>query len=80
MEKLSKRINNLNEVSKKMLKYGFLIGIIFLIISNLLLKSASSIVELSVAREFVSENVYALCEVVTGALLLDMMIIKDDKN
>lgn len=80
MGKLSELIANLNSVSKNVLKYGFLIGIIFLIIADLLLKNADSISELSIAREFFSENVYALCEVVIGALLLDMMIVKDDKD
>lgn len=80
MKKLVERFTNLGEVSKKMLKYGLLIGIVFLLISNFLLKNANNIKEINIAREFLTENIYAICEIVVGALLLDTLIIKDDKN
>jgi len=77
MEKLSKRLTNLNKISKNILKYGLLLVLIFFIISNVLLKRANSISELNIAREFVSGNVYALCEIIVGAIMVDMFMEKN---
>ena len=80
MEKLSERLSNLNRLSKKILKYGLLVVLIAFIISIFLLKSANSIYMLNIAREFVSANVYALCEVVVGAIMFDMFMDKEDQK
>ena len=76
MEKLSKRLTNLNNVSKNILKYGLLLVLVFLIISNVLLKNVSSIAELNIVREFICGNVYAFCEVIIGAIMFDMFMDK----
>jgi len=79
MEKLSERLTNLNKVSKNILKYGLLMVLIAFIISNVLLKNAGSISTLNTAREFVCANVYAFCEVVMGAIMIDMFMEKNDR-
>jgi len=79
MEKLSKRLTNLNKVSKNILKYGLLLVLVFLIISNVLLKNVNSVAELNIAREFVCGNVYAFCEVIIGAIMFDMFMDKNDQ-
>lgn len=79
MEKLSKRLTNLNKISKNILKYGLLLVLVFLIISNVLLKNVSSVSELNIAREFVCSNVYAFCEVIIGAIMIDMFMEKNDQ-
>lgn len=80
MEKISEKLSNLNKVSKCLLKYGLLVIVISFIIGNLMLRSADSVYLLNVAHEFVSANVYALCEVIIGAIMLDMFIIGEDKK
>ena len=79
MEKLSKRLINLNKISKNILKYGLLLVLIFLIISNILLKNVNSLSELTIAREFVCSNVYAFCEIIIGAIMIDMFMEKNDQ-
>ena len=79
MEKLSKRLINLNKISKNILKYGLLLVLIFLIISNILLKNVNSLSELNIAREFVCSNVYAFCEIIIGAIMIDMFMEKNDQ-
>ena len=79
MEKLSKRFTNLNKVSKNILKYGLFLVLIFLIISNFLLKNVNTIEELNIAREFVCSNVYAFCEIIIGAIMIDMFMEKNDQ-
>ena len=79
MEKLSKRFKNLNKISKNILKYGLLLVLISLIISNSLLKKVDSVAELNIAREFVSGNVYTFCEVVIGAIMIDVFLEKNDQ-
>ena len=79
MEKLSRRLTNLNKISKNVLKYGLLLVLVFLIISNVLLKNVSSVVELNIAREFVCSNVYAFCEIIIGAIMIDMFMEKNDQ-
>ena len=80
MGKLIEKLSNLNEVSKNMLRYGILIVLVAFIISNILLKSANTIRSLNIAQEFTSGNVYALCEILIGAIMLDMLIVKEDKK
>lgn len=79
MEKLSKRLTNLNKISKNILKYGLLLVLVFLIISNVLLKNVNSIAELNIAREFTCSNIYAFCEVIIGAIMIDMFMDKNAK-
>lgn len=79
MEKLTERLINLNKISKNLLKYGMLIVLIFFIFSSFLLKNATTISELNLAREFVSGNVYAFSEVVIGTIMIDMLIEKNDQ-
>ena len=76
MEKISERLTNLNKISKNILKYGLLIVLIALIISNILLRRADSIENLTIARAFVCSNVEALCEVLLGAIMFDVLMIK----
>lgn len=80
MEKISEKLSNLNKVSKKLLKYGLLVIFISSIIGNLMLRSADSVYLLNIAHEFISGNVYALCEVLIGAIMLDMFIVGDNKK
>ena len=54
MEKLSERLTNLNKISKYILKYGLLVVLIGLIISNILLKNADISVD-------IAENVSDVC-------------------
>ena len=77
MGKLLDRLENLNKISKNILKYGLGIVLIASIISSILIKRADSIVALNLAREFTSANVHTLCEVIIGAILFDMLIGKD---
>lgn len=79
MEKFSKRFTNLNRVSKIILKYGLFIVLVALVISNMLLKSANSISTLNLAREFACGSIYACCEVIMGAIMIDMLIEKNDR-
>ena len=79
MEKLSKRLTNLNKISKNILKYGLLLVLVFLIISNVLLKNVNSVSELNIAREFICGNVYAFCEVIIGAIMFDMFMEKKEE-
>ena len=78
MDKLSKRFTNLNKISKNILKYGLLLVLISLIISNFLLNDVESVAELNIAREFVSGNVYAFCEIIIGAIMVDMFMDKKE--
>ena len=78
MEKLSKRLLNLNKISKNILKYGLLLVLIFLIISNFMLKNANSVAQLNIARQFVCGNVDAFCEIIIGAIMIDMFMAKND--
>ena len=80
MEKFSKKLINLNHVSKNLLKYGLLIVLISLIISNILIRNASSVYSLNVAHEFASGSVYTLCEVIIGTIMMDMFIVEEDKK
>lgn len=80
MDKLSDRLENLNKISKKILKYGLIIVLIASIISSILIKRADSIATLNLAREFVCANVHTFCEVIIGAILFDMLIGKDQEN
>ena len=77
MEKLSERLTNLNKVSKNLLKYGLLIVLISLIISNILLKNVQTISTLNMVREFICGNVYAFCEIIMGTIIFDILIEKD---
>jgi len=79
MEKLTERLTNLNKVSKNILKYGLLIVLISLIISNIMLKNVMNISTLNMVREFICGNVYAFCEVIMGAIMFDMLMEKDDR-
>ena len=80
MEKISEKLSNLNKVSKSLLKYGLFVILISFIIGNVMLRSADSVYLLNVAHEFISANVYALCEVLIGVIMLDMFIVGDDKK
>jgi len=80
MEKFSKKIINLNHVSKKLLKYGLLVVFISLVISNILIRSASSVYSLNIAYEFASGSVYTLCEVIIGTIMIDMFMVEEDKK
>ena len=80
MEKFSEKLSNLNNVSKNLLKYGLLVILIAFVIGNVMLKNADTVYLLNVSHEFISANVYALCEVLIGAIMLDMFIIKEDKK
>lgn len=77
MEKLSKRLLKLNKISKNILKYGVLVILVFFIISSVMLKKADNLAELTIAREFISGNVYALCELVMGSIMIDMFMGKE---
>ena len=79
MEKLSERLTSLNNISKNILKYGMLIVLISLIISNNLLKNATDISSLNLVHEFICGNVYAFCEIIVGAIMVDMLIEKDNR-
>jgi len=74
MEKLSERVKNLNKISKYILKYGSFIVLLFFIVSVVLIRRADSVAFLNLAREFFCGNVYALCEVIIGALMVDIFI------
>ena len=80
MDKVSQKLLNLNSVSKKLLRYGMFVIFIFCVVASILVKNATTVSSLSVAREFISGNVYAFCEVIIGAIMLDMMIIEDEKT
>lgn len=80
MEKFSKKIINLNHVSKKILKYGLLVVLVSLLISNTLIRSANSMYSLKIAYEFASGSVYTLCEVIIGTIMIDMLMIEKDKK
>ena len=80
MGKILDRLENLNKISKNILKYGLGIVLIASIISSILIKRADSIATLNLAREFVSANVHTFCEVIIGAILFDMLIGKDQEN
>jgi len=77
MGKILDRLENLNKISKNILKYGLGIVLIASIISSILIKRADSIVALNLAREFASANVHTFCEVIIGAILFDMLIGKE---
>ena len=79
MEKLTERLTNLNIVSKSILKYGMLLVFICLIISLILIRNASNLVSLNLAREFVCSNVHAFCEVIIGAIMFDVLMEKKEK-
>lgn len=80
MEKFSKKIINLNHVSKNLLKYGLFVVLISLIISNILIRNANSVNSLNIAYEFASGSVYTLCEVVIGTIMMDMFMVEEDKK
>ena len=80
MEKFSDKLINLNNVSKKILKYGLFVVLISLIVSNILIRKADTVNSLNIAHEFASGSVYTVCEVVIGAIMMDMFIIEEDKK
>lgn len=80
MEKLSDKLSNLNMISKKILKYGLFLVLISLIIANILLRSADSICDINIAYEFATGSVYTLCEVLIGAIMLDVLVEKENKK
>lgn len=80
MEKISDKLLNLNVVSKKILKYGLLVVLISFIIANILVRNADSVRTMDIAYEFALNSGYAFCEVIIGAIMLDVLVEKEDKK
>ena len=70
-EKIHKKISNMSNISKHILKYGLLVCLIVLIIANILLYTATDSYNLFIARELVCAVFSAIAEICIGALIFD---------
>ena len=70
-EKIHKKMSNMSNISKHILKYGLLICLIVLIIANILLYTATDSYNLFIARELAASVFSAIAEVCIGALIFD---------
>jgi len=70
-EKIHKKLDNMSNTSKSILKYGLLFCLIGLIIANILLYTASDNYTMFIAKELTSSLFTTIAEICIGALIFD---------
>lgn len=70
-EKIQKKFTDMSKLSKYILKYGLLLCLIFLIVSNILLYTSTDTNTLFIGKELASASFAAIAEICIGALIFD---------
>jgi len=70
-EKIQKKIADMSNISKSILKYGLLFCLILLVVANILLYTATDNNTLFIGRELANSAFVAIAEICIGALIFD---------
>jgi len=73
-KKIKEKFSNINKLPKNIIKYGFLISYLLIILGTCILLTSSDNYTTFVSREFIKSSFAVLAEVIIGGLFLDLVI------